>query len=199
MHNCRTLILLAALLSPMATAQPVEIHDCDRAAAHPSDPDRVTDGVSSGSVVTHRAIPACRAAVDAHPEVARFHYQLGRAIVYWAGANGADYSEGMTHLRRAAEMDHTQALFVLGLMLTTEGKICDAEPLTRRAAEKGLKSARLTYVDHVTADRWRDCEVTANLVEMRAYLDGAASQVDGYYETMLLDSLRRQLERLGET
>ena len=51
-------------------------------------------------------------------------------------------------------MNYTQALFVLGLMYERDGKVCEVEPLTRQAADQGLKSARLTYVDHVTAGAW---------------------------------------------
>jgi len=67
-----------------------DLHDCDIEAAHPSDPDRVGEGRASGEVVTSRAIPACRRAIDEWPDVARFHYQLGRALVYAADADGAD-------------------------------------------------------------------------------------------------------------
>ncbi|MDX1516520.1 MAG: hypothetical protein R3288_06755 [Woeseiaceae bacterium] len=196
----RTIFLgaLMALLSGV-DAGAADVHDCDVAAAHPSDPAKVVDGVSSSEVVTHVAIPACRRAVADHPGVARFHYQLGRAIVYWAGANNADYSEGMRHLEQAAAMEHTQAQFVLGLMYLREGKVCEAEPVTKKAADRGLKSARISYVDHVTAGRWRDCDVSASLFDMQEYLRGAETQVSGYYETMLLENLQRALARLGET
>ena len=71
-------LLLAAAVP--ATAEEVAVTACDWEAAHPSDPNRVGPGVGSRDVDTERAIRACEAAVGAHPEVARFHYQLGRAL-----------------------------------------------------------------------------------------------------------------------
>jgi hypothetical protein len=194
-------IITGACLLMLATAAIAEnITACDVEAAHPSDPDHVGEGVGSDEVVTHRAIPACRDSVERFPDNPRFHYQLGRAIVYWAGANDADYSEGMTHLENAAEMEYTQAMFVLGLMYQREGKICASEPLTKKAADKGLKAARIAYVNSVTAGEYDDCGIAASDAQMRAYIDGAATQVTGYYENMLIAALRRGLDqRTGGT
>ena len=186
-------VILTVLYAFLNTAAADEIDPCDRAAAHPSDPDRTGPGVSSADVVTHVAIPACRAAVLRDPDNPRFHYQLGRAIVYWADGNGADGAEGVAEVRVAADMGYRQAQFVLGFLHKRAGDICAAEPLIRAAAEQGLKSARLTYVDDVTAGRYAGCGVSASHDDMLGYLDGAAAQASGYYENMLLGSLRRQL------
>ncbi len=174
------------------------ITQCDIQAAHPSDPDHVGVGRSSSEVVTHRAIPACRAALEKDPDNPRFHYQLGRAIVYWAGANDADDSEGLEHIRIAADMGYTQALFVLGLMYIRDGDLCAAEPVTKQAADQGLKSARISYVNYAVAGDFDRCGKTASGEEMDAYLDGAASQVSGWYENMLLGNLRRQLGEMED-
>ena len=73
-------ILFFSLLLPGATnAQGIDA--CDWEAGHPSDPDRVGPGVGSGDVDTERAIAACRHAIEREPNTARFHYQLGRALV----------------------------------------------------------------------------------------------------------------------
>ena len=82
------------LLSAAVTADD-GVDACDLAAGHPSDPDHVGPGVATRDVVAHIAIPACRAAVEREPGNPRFHYQLGRAIVYWADANNGDDSEGV--------------------------------------------------------------------------------------------------------
>lgn len=175
-----------------------DVDACDLAAAHPSDPDRVAPGVPTNQVVTHVAIPACRRAVAAQPEEGRFHYQLGRALVYWADANGADTAEGIAHLERAAERGHTQAQFVLGLMRKRSGDACAVEPLYRRAANRGLKSARISYVDEYLSGTWRDCEVGASAQDMAAFLEAARDQVSGYYEGMLLGALQRELASARE-
>lgn len=194
MKMIRSALGLLCCLSVAGAALAGDAADpCDAAAAHPSDPDKVGPGVPSAQVVTHVAIPACRAAVAAHPREGRFHYQLGRALVYWADANGADTTEGIAALERAAELGHTQAIFVLGLMRKRYGEPCAVEPLYRRAAEQGLKSARISYVDEYLSGTWSGCTVGADGAAMAAYLDGAASQVSGYYENMLLGALRRGL------
>lgn len=190
------LVPLVALTLALACgqAQAVEVHECDVQAAHPSDPDHVGTAKGSGEVVTHLAIPACRRAVSEYPETARFHYQLGRAIVYWAGANGADDAEGVASVELASSMGHTQAQFVDGLLKARDGKICATEPLYRAAANKGLKSARITYVHNVLSGKYQTCGLTvADLSTQRQYLQGARKQVSGYYENMLLDSLHHQL------
>ena len=185
--------LLIGLLMVTA-ANAAELDDCDIAAAHPSDPDRVGEGVATAKVVTHVAIPACRTAVERDPTQARFHYQLGRAIVYWAEANGADADEGVAAVKTAADMGYRQAQFVFGLLKARSGDLCAAEPWYRAAADQGLKSARITYVNDAVQGRYRGCGATASPQALVDYLDGAASQVSGYYENMLLDGLLRQLE-----
>ncbi|MEO0996214.1 MAG: hypothetical protein AAFX58_01730 [Pseudomonadota bacterium] len=189
-----TILILTAVLAGQALADG-HTHDCDRLAAHPSDPDKVGVGVGSGEVRLAAAIKACRDAVTAHPDEARFHYQLGRMLVYWAGANGADSSEGAGYVADAAAMGHTQAEFVHGLLLRADpANACQVEAMTRRAADKGLKSARLTYADDYLAGRYDGCDGVADTGAIRGYLDAVASQVSGYYEGMLRNALLRALE-----
>ena len=185
---------LMAALFVSAQVAAVDVHECDLQAAHPSDPDRVGSAKGSREVVTHLAIPACRQAVSEYPDEARFHYQLGRAIVYWAGANNADDSEGVASVEQASRMGHTQAQFVDGLLKAREGRDCETEPLYRAAADKGLKSARITYVHYVLSGKYTDCNLKlADNSKLDEYLEGASGQVSGYYENMLLDALRFQL------
>lgn len=190
-------LALVAGLSPGVANYAAEIHECDTQAAHPSDPDHVGPGKGSGDVDTSQAIPACRQAVAEQSGVARFHYQLGRALVYAADANGSDISEGISHLRHAADMEYPQAMFVLGLMHRRAGDVCASEPLTKSAADQGLKSARISYVNAVLAADYGDCGVSASVAEMQAYLEGATTQVTGYYENMLLDNLKRELASIA--
>jgi hypothetical protein len=188
-----SLAALATTALAVCSASAQDINPCDLEAGHPSDPNHVGPGKSSSQVVTQLAIPACRAAVKAQPDNGRFHYQLGRAIVYWADANGANYDEGMEHLKIAAGMRYTQALFVLGLMHQRHDDDCDAEPLYRQAAEQGLKAARVGYVNEVLAGSFAACEITVDKAAMRAFLEDAEAQMSGWYENMLLDGLNREL------
>ncbi len=182
-----------------AVATAADIHECDLQAAHPSDPDHLGPGRGGAEVLLQKAIPACRAAVAEHPDVARFHYQLGRVLTYWADVNDGDASEGFDAVKRAADMGHTQSLFVLGLLYLREGEVCAAEPVTKQAADQGLKSARISYVNAALAGNYDACGISATQAEMTGYLDGAASQVDGYYENMLLTDLKRRLALRGES
>jgi len=156
----RLLLLLLPLLMTVAFAPSVRaqlVTACDYEASHPSDPAHVGPGVSSRDVDTERAIAACRWAVENYPDEARFHYQLGRAIVYRADRAGTDWHPGMPHVQRAAEMRHTQAMFVLSLLHQRDRQWCEAEPWLRAAAEDGLKAARISYVNEALSGRLDEC------------------------------------------
>ena len=166
---------------------------CDWEAAHPSDPYHVGPGVGSKAVDTERAIAACEQAVADNPEEPRFHYQLGRALVYHADRNGTDWHVGLPHLERAAAGGHMQAQFVLGLMYQREGDACAAAATMKRAADAGLKAARLGYSNDLLGGRLDACDDVATAEEVDAYLAAAGEQVSGWYEQMLLEVLRRDL------
>ena len=188
------LTLIALWFSALVSGQSMTA--CDREVGHPSDPERVGPGVSSSQVDTDRAMAACRADLLADPDNPRLQYQLARAIVYHADRHGTSYEEGMVYLAQSADAGHVQAMFVYGLMLSREARACEAAPWTRRAAEGGLKAARLAYEDSAVGGQWADCDVTFNKDVMSDFLDAAADQVSGYYEKMLLGALRREVAAL---
>lgn len=190
----RSLFPLLVMLAFALPARAQLMTACDYEASHPSDPAHVGPGVSSRDVNTERAITACRWAVDNYPEEARFHYQLGRAMVYQADRAKADWHPGMPHVKKAAEMRHTQAMFVLSLLYQRDEQWCEAEPWLRAAAEEGLKAARISYVNEVLSGRLESCGELVEVKRMAEYLEGARGQVNGWYEAMLLESLERGLE-----
>ncbi|RGP37624.1 caspase family protein [Pseudotabrizicola alkalilacus] len=57
----------------------VQAHQCDLAAAHPADPERVGPSVAFRSIDPQRAIPVCEAAVAEFPDQPRFKALLARA------------------------------------------------------------------------------------------------------------------------
>ncbi len=179
--------LFAIALSNYAIAE--EITACDVEAAHPSDPNHVGPGKETANVDTFAGIAACRYAVKNSPETARFHYQLGRSLVYQG-----EMEEGTLHVKHAADMNYVQAQFVLGLL--SKGKdMCQAESLIKAAADQGLKSARITYVSDFLGGSLGDCTPSASIKEMSAYLEEARLQMSDYYENMLLNSLMRELKK----
>ena len=182
---------------PWSAVPAQTITSCDWEVAHPSDPNHVGPGVSSGHVDTPKAIAACREAISLEPENPRFHYQLARALVYHADRHGGSDSEGMKHLAMAADQGYTQAMFVYGLMLSRHGETCAVEPWIRKAADRELKAARMAYVDHYLAGTWTDCGVESGLQQVQGYLEQVSSQVSGYYENMLVRAMGRELATMG--
>ncbi|KUM23256.1 hypothetical protein AU467_09935 [Mesorhizobium loti] len=81
---------------------------CDQAAGAPLDlqgvvPGRLPNEIGGG------AAEACEAAVKAYPNVARFHYELGRALL---AAGKVD--EARKAIQDAADKGHVRAVFELG-------------------------------------------------------------------------------------
>ncbi|MBO6508283.1 MAG: caspase family protein, partial [Roseibium sp.] len=67
------------LLPNEGQAESERATECDLAAAHPADPDRVGPSVNYRSLDPQRAIPACEVAVTRYPQNPRFKALLARA------------------------------------------------------------------------------------------------------------------------
>ncbi len=188
------LLVLVCTLGIPAGASAESINPCDATVGHPSDPNRVGPGVATDQVVTHVAIPACRAALKAQPDNPRWQYQLGRALYYWAEANGGDKQEALAMIQRAADQDYVQAMFVLGLLHKYRGEPCAGRQLVKQAADQGLKSARLTYPSDVLGDVYARCgeRITTNQ-DLLNYVTAAQQQTESYYENLLVGNLMREL------
>ena len=103
-----SLLLAPGFAAHTATAPPV--HECDRLAAHPDDPNAVVEGVEFGEITVENAIAECSAALRAFPGAPRFEFQLGRAF------DAAERMEvALPHYRAAAELGYAQAQYNLGL------------------------------------------------------------------------------------
>ncbi|MGH6923362.1 MAG: caspase family protein, partial [Propylenella sp.] len=110
---------LAALTPATATPPPppaaTAVTACDRMAAHPNNRDNAA-GVTpvnfdSLKAVSSAAIAACREAVAGQPGVARFTFQLGRAL-----HAGGQYAEALTQYEKAAAADYPVAMNNLGIV-----------------------------------------------------------------------------------
>jgi TPR repeat protein len=95
--------------APMTVRADIKPHECDIEAGARFDTQGVVAGNYSTEVKPDKAIPACRQAVAAFPDVARFRYQLGRAL-YAAG----EYEESAEVYRQAVDGGHIAALYELG-------------------------------------------------------------------------------------
>jgi TPR repeat protein len=95
--------------APMTVRADIKPHACDLEAGARFDTQGVVAGNYSTEIVAEKAVAACRQAVEAFPDVARFRYQLGRAL----DAAG-EQEEAAERFREAADAGHIAALYELG-------------------------------------------------------------------------------------
>jgi len=111
------------------------VDPCDQAAGEPLDLQGVVPGLLPNEV-SASAVEICQAAVKAYPDVPRFRYELGRALL---AAGKVD--EAKTAIEAAAKKGHVRAVFELGYMHATgTGMAADrtqANALYKAAADKG--------------------------------------------------------------
>jgi len=86
------------------------VDPCDREAGEPLDLQGVVPGLLPNEVSSN-AVDVCRAAVKAYPDVARFHYQLGRALLAVGKVD-----EAKKAIQEAADKGHVRAVFELGYL-----------------------------------------------------------------------------------
>ncbi|MDJ0652651.1 MAG: tetratricopeptide repeat protein [Xanthomonadales bacterium] len=173
------------------------VTDCDRLAAHPSDPEAVATGVSSSEVDHDQAIAACRAAVTQDPDNPRLNYQLGRTLGY-AGR----YEESKPYLARAAEAGYPQALFVLGYVEVTgwggqQGDPCRGGELIRESALTGRFAGLVGFPHYALQGKFHGCgEIPRREPsEMLDFLAEAAPRAADFYQRLLVEQLTARLCR----
>ncbi|SVD76789.1 uncharacterized protein METZ01_LOCUS429643, partial [marine metagenome] len=110
-----TLAVVGALLFSAGSAwADTPVTECDRLAAHPYDPGKVTEGVDWDDLDADYAIPACQEAVDNWPAEVRLQFQLARAF-----QKAEHYSDALRiYIRLAADPgpDYAAAQSNLGIM-----------------------------------------------------------------------------------
>lgn len=141
-----------------------------------------------------RALEACRSAVAAEPRNPRLHYQLARVLTYSGDADGA-----WRHRVIAAEAGYPSALFVIGYQKAFPPKggpaeVCAGADLIRHSARAGAFAAQVGYVAAVLEGPFRPCTAPDERAELRQFLDAARKGADGYFETLLVKSLGRELD-----
>lgn len=185
-----------------AHSQPVEaageVTECDVLVSHPSDPDRVTEGVSSSAVNHEKGIAACKAAVEKDSANPRLNYQLARVLFYDGETNAA-----IPYLEKAATGDYRQAQFVLGYILAdgingVKQDLCRTEQLWSKSARNGRLAAQISYPHHVIRGRFESCEIHVTAVEMADFLAQAKTRRLDYYQQILVDDIAADLEKRGD-
>ncbi|MBN2370741.1 MAG: sel1 repeat family protein [Vicinamibacteria bacterium] len=174
---------------------------CDELAASPDDKQAVTSGVPHDKLDGDAAVVACQAAVDHAPDVARFRFQLGRAL-----AKLRRFEEAVQQYRRTLDLapDHVLASVALGLCyMNGEGVKRDyreAIRYARPAAKNGDAFAQLVLAlvyndqnDDAEAVRWyRKASKNGNALAQenlgRRYMQGRGVKKD-YANAMRLSRL----------
>ena len=194
MSGIKAIVKLASLAC--LASQPVnatEVTDCDRLAAHNSDPDKTVAVGVSGKDILPAAIEACRDAIAAEPDNLRFRYQLARAL-----AENGRAAEGHPDIKMAAAGGYRQAQFVLGY-LYDEGMQglpkdpCTAAQLWHGAANQGLMAALISFPHHVVRGHFASCRITVDQEALRFMLGRAQALGPDYYQRMIITDLLAEL------
>lgn len=171
------------------------VTECDRLAAHPSDPEKVAPGVERADMDFDQAIPACLAAVEADPGNPRLNYQLARAYGY-----SGRHAEGDGYRVKALEAGYPQSLFVVGYIRITGWDGAPAEPcyggeLVRRSALAGRMAGLVGFPHYALTGVFEDCEAypVVDAAEMRGFLKTAKAMGPDYYQGLLIEQLERGL------
>ena len=186
-----TLATMLALCAPIYAAD--EVTECDRLAAHPSDPDKISPGVHEADVNKAAAQSACEAAVAKDPNNRRLRYQLGRVYFY-----DGNFTKGIPHVEFAAKAGGQQAQFVMGYIFdTAQGGMtkdpCKVEDLWVKSARQGRFAARVSYPHHVMRGLFKGCTQQAGNDEIQGFLDAAKKQAEDYYQRVLVSMLMEEL------
>ncbi|MCC5866380.1 MAG: hypothetical protein JJU31_14750 [Wenzhouxiangella sp.] len=182
-----------AIFDPNAHAG--EVTECDRLAAHPSDPHRVTEGLTRAEMDLDAVMVACHAALEDDPYNPRLNYQLARAYGY-AGR----HEEGDSYRHRALMAGYPQSLFVMGYIMVTgwdgsDPRPCAGGELIRRSAHTGRYAGLVAFPHYYLMGHFADCGdyPLIDREEMLGFLDQAASS--DFYQSILVDQLMLQLRR----
>ncbi len=182
-----------AVFDPQAHS--IDVTECDRLAAHPSDPHRVADGLTRAEMDLDAVMVACHEALENDPDNPRLNYQLARAYGY-AGR----HDEGDVYRHRALMAGYPQSLFVMGYIMVTgwdgsEPRPCDGGELIRRSAQAGRYAGLVGFPHYYLMGHFADCG-DYPLIDREEMLDFLAAASSGdYYRSILVDQLSHQLRK----
>ena len=170
-----------------------EVTPCDIEASHGDDPYSVAPGASQQEMDYDRAIAACEAGVAADPGNPRLRYQLARVYGY-SGQGERAYP----HREAAIAADYPQALFVNGYLHflginKARKDICRAGSLFRRSAQYGRLAGQVGFTRYALDGAFEGCDVAIDPLELMAFLRAAEESNSGYYESMLIRMLKKEV------
>lgn len=167
------------------------VTQCDLIAGHPSDPERVTPGVSQEAMDKPAAISACHAALEVDPDNPRLNYLLARAYGY-----SGLHTKSDPYRIKALNAGYPQSLFVIGYIRIEGWDGRPADPcyggeLVRRSADAGRFAGLVGFPHYVQIGMFDECTdyPKIDVEEIRGFLDTAEEHADGYYQQILVKSL----------
>lgn len=168
---------------------------CDRLAAHPEDPQRVTPGIPQSQIDFPLAIATCEKAVTEQPENARSRYQLAR-VLFYSGQN----ERAVQEMQRSADAGHIQAQYIFATFIArgrpfAPTDLCLAERYWRQSAEAGRQAARVQYLRFTLKGRFDGCASVAEDAQLQRFVDGIAKDAGGVYEQLFVEDFREGLAR----
>lgn len=168
---------------------------CDLMAGHPSDPERVSSGVSEEAMDKPAAITACLEAIKNDPENPRLNYQLARAYGY-----SGRHEEGDVYRDKALNAGYPQSLFVIGYIRIEgwDGRAADpcyGGELVRRSALAGRFAGLVGFPHYVQDGLFENCESypVVDRDELKSFLDQAETRAENYYQRILVKTLKNGL------
>jgi len=184
---------VASMLVSQANAS--EVNDCDRLAAHPEDPQKVTPGIHQNDIDYPRAIAACEQALVAEPGNARARYQLAR-VLFYTNQN----ERAVNEMKLAADGGHIQAQYIFATFIArarpfAPTDLCLAERYWRDSATAGRQAARVQYLRYTVQGRFDRCEAFADDAELRSFIDGIRRDSKSVYETLFSEDFNEALTR----
>ncbi len=112
-------------------------NECDVQASDPEDPNRAAPGVEFARIVPRVAVEECRRAVADFPDVARFKYQLGRALMV-----SKKNEDAVRAFQAAAKQNYGMAFVVIGRLWEADNMEYAATAY-KAAVEAGIDATKL--------------------------------------------------------
>jgi len=174
-----------------------EVTLCDKLAGHPSDPERVSNGVIQEAMDKSAAISACLKAVKNDPENPRLNYQLARAYGY-----SGRHAEGDIYRAKALNTGYPQSLFVYGYIRIEgwddrESDPCYGGELVRRSAEAGRFAGLVGFPHYVMIGTFENCATYPKVddAQIVSFLDEAEKKAEDYYQRVLVKTLKTYFKK----
>jgi uncharacterized protein YhfF len=179
---------------PVHAAQ-TAVAECDRLAAHPEDPQRVTPGVHQSRIDYPLAIAVCEKAIAAEPTNARSRYQLAR-VLFYSGQN----ERAVQEMQRSADAGHIQAQYIFATFIARNRPfaptdICLAERYWRQSAEAGRQASRVQYLRFELKGRFAACTNVADDAQLSRFVEAIAKDAGGVYEQLYVEDFREALDK----